>query len=365
LIKKFTLLITGKIRDPDEFMRNLLVYEEWIFHGWIDTLIFSGWREDLHDGCIGRLRSMGAKILLTDPPEFRSRGNVFHQIKSFYCGLSDVPDDTIVLKSRTDKVWLNFSPEKALARFHNSLPTGSRSPFAQRIHVAAMLPLQPFFINDIMLMGQASDLRKLLSFDMWFELEQGLLNAEQIFHYHPHSRGDDIWRAFYRVNPGLIHSDADTSRKLIRTLLKNEVYLRAVAEYLLAFVDGYSIGIGREHEFVKPNQVSIDALIDQPANNHFDGIRFAEGANTLEAVSNDAVTHLLDMPISTKDERSFRSIAQEKPLSKSVITTWSELLTLELRRDFPNIAHNPAMVQQDGQLTIVPSRIRHLFPNPL
>lgn len=362
---KFNLLITGKIRDSDAFIENLVVYDEWLSNGWIDALIFSGWREDLNDRCIGRLMSMGAKVLLTDPPDFRSRGNIFHQIKSFYCGLSDISDDTIVLKSRTDKAYVNFDPQEALKRFNNSPPTGPLSPFAQRIHVTAMLPLQPFFINDIMLMGKASDLRKLLSYDMWFDLEQALLNAEQVFHYYPHSRGDDIFRAFYRINPGLIHSNTDMSRKLTRVLLGNEIFLRAVAEYLLAFADGYCIGIGGEQEFTPPEEASIEALIDLPASDNSDGLRFVEGANTLEVVSGGAVVYLLDMPISAKDTRSFRSIAQDAPLTKWDIKAWSELLTAELLRNFPENEHNPALLQRHGGLEILPSRIRHLFPNPL
>ena len=358
-------MISGKIRDGEAFNRDLSIYEEWLSRGWIDSIIFSGWREDRHDGCISRLEAIGAQIVLTDPPNFRSLGNIFHQMKSMYYGLRHLPDDTVVLKSRTDKVWLNFDPQEALTRFRDAAPTGPLSPFSRRVHVLAMLPLQPFFINDMMLMGLAGDIRKMLSFDIWFELEQAILNAEQVLHYYPHSRGDDIWRAFYRINPGLIHADENMSRRLIRILLKNDIFLRAVGEYLLAFEDGYSIGIGGADDFVQPAQSSVDALLDLPASESWDGIRFAGSPNTLEITNNDAVTHLLDLPISSAELRSFRMIAQAEPLPGAAIQIWSELLAGEFLDAFPDYHSRPVVAQRQGAFEIVPSRIRHLFPNDL
>jgi len=64
MVDSFTLLICGKIRDGAAFNQDLSIYEEWQSQGLLESIVFSGWREDRHDGCIGRLQDMGAKVVL-------------------------------------------------------------------------------------------------------------------------------------------------------------------------------------------------------------------------------------------------------------------------------------------------------------
>jgi hypothetical protein len=331
----------------------------------LESIVFSGWREDRHDGCIGRLQDMGAKVVLTDAPDFRSAGNIFHQMKAMHFALRHIRDDALVLKSRTDKVWLNFDPKAMLDRFNAAPAVAKDSPFARRLCVTAMLPLQPFFINDMMYAGLGGDIRKLISFDMWFEFEQALLNAEQIFHSAPHMPGNDIYRQFYRINPGLMHGEREKARRVQAMLLKNELFLTAIAKYLVAFEGSYQIGLATDNPFTPPSAQTVEALLDMEPREEWDGIRFAGSPNTLEIVNDPAVSHILDMPISAQDSRKLRSLASREPFDKRALQIYSEQAVNSILSIDPDQHPRPQYFADDGGCEVLPSRLRYLYPNDL
>jgi len=359
----FSLLICGKIRDGQAFNQDLSIYEEWQRRGLIKSIVFSGWREDRNDGCIGRLEQMGARIVLTDAPDFRSVGNILHQMKTLHFALRDVPEDDLVIKSRTDKVWLNFDPSIALERLQTAAPVGPNCPFAKRLMVLGMLPLQPFFINDMMFFGRAADVRKLVSFNIWYEIEQAVLNAEQIFHYSPYMQPGDIFQDYYRLNPGLIHGNLNKARALQKLMLGNEVILRAIARYLVTFEQSYVISAEPSPPFVPPASATVLELLDLPPSNCDEAIRMDPGANTLVIRDEAAVSYLLDLPVSPSESRTLREISAAHPLSRYAVQTCSQTLKDEFAHSYPDQHPAPRVVETDGPCEILASRVRYLFPN--
>jgi hypothetical protein len=283
-------------------------------------------------------------------------------MKALYHAMKNIDDETIVLKSRTDKVWLHFNPEEMIYKFLNAAPTGPLSPYRHRVQVMAMLPLQPFFINDILFMGLGADIRKMISFDMWFELEQALVNAEQIFHYYPHSNKNDIFRQFYSINPGLIHKDCTKARSVQKSLLQNEIFLRATSGYLNAFEQGYILGMVHNGDFKKPAADNLYDLLDMNVENNSGGIRFVNGANTLEIVKNEAVSFLLDIPISSTNRQTLRSFSNFSPLSTNEYKLYFKDAVNALQLESVIHASSPQLSYYDGGCKIVPSRTRYIFP---
>src|SRR5438270_460776 len=115
-----------------------------------------------------RLRRNGVEVVLAEEPMVRMIGHIFHQAKSLHYGLSQFSDDDLVLKTRTDKVWLNFDIGYTRDRLENAPAPGPISPFKQRIIIQTSLVFQPFFFNDALFAGRAADLHKLATFDLWY-----------------------------------------------------------------------------------------------------------------------------------------------------------------------------------------------------
>src|SRR5437764_587140 len=133
--QKLNILICGKIRDPQAFAADLDVYRSWRDSGFVERIVFSGWISDLHDNpdMLLQLRRNGVEVVLAEEPMVRMIGHIFHQAKSLHYGLSQFSDDDLVLKTRTDKVWLNFDIGYTRDRLENAPAPGPISPFKQRI----------------------------------------------------------------------------------------------------------------------------------------------------------------------------------------------------------------------------------------
>lgn len=353
-------MVCGKIRDPDSLARDLDVYADWLDQGQIARLVFSGWVEDEFHPLISRLLKMDARVVLAEPPVIRSNGHFYHQMKSLYYGLRECEDDELVLRSRTDKVWLNFDPREAAQRWHDAPLPEEPSPYARRIMTPAALVGQPFFFNDMMLLGLNGDLLKMVSFDLWPELDHALLNPEQQFHYQPYRRAGQFLStaAFLRVNPGILVQDENLSRRVNRFLLRQEIYLRALAEGLSAFEQHYVMGFTQTDTFVPPEVRTLDDMYLQPLDDvTTQRLVLCQFSKSLVTKNAGGVSWMLDQRISQEDGRTLRQIALQPKPSRHVLEIEASELALAFARKFPDHPHGP-LVPSDrgGGVKIVPAR---------
>lgn len=302
-----SILICGKIRDRDAFREDIKVYKGWLKDQRVAKIVFSGWVSDLTDNkeIFTELRDMGAQVVLTPEPNFVIRGHIYHQMKTLHFGLAMFEGDDIVIKSRTDRVWLNIKPEVVADQVAHSKPTGRLSPFSSRVNIICGLAFHPFFYNDIMYAGYARDLKQLLSFDIWYDAEGAIINAEQILHSAPILPKRPFLRDFYKVNPGLQHGSSEIACRVQQTLLTDRFYLRCLWDSLATLRDGYRIGLSERSGWTPPiDAVTLEDLADLDSGNPVQDIRYHRGANSPEFFSDAAVEYLLTTPISAKEPRS-------------------------------------------------------------
>jgi hypothetical protein len=234
-------------------------------------------------------------------------------------------------------------------------PPQDGSPFSRRLIVLAAAPFQPFFYNDMLFIGQRSDLDRLLSFDLWFELEHALLNPEQIIHFTPFRDTAPATRHFFRVNPGLEHFDRQRSRDAYRLLFGHELYVRALAESLSALLAHYAMGLKDPDPFNGLTAPSLVDLFDCSDTRTFD-LWFHEGANNLSLNHPDAIDYILDLPVSLEDRRTLRQIADLPALSVAEMDAKAADLADNFMRRFPDWDHSLAFPYRKGRELIVPSR---------
>lgn len=354
-----SVVVCGKIRDEDSFARDLDVYADWLKRGSVRQLVFSGWLEDEHHPLLDRMRAMGARLVLSEPPILKSHGHFYHQMKSLYYGLQQFEDDELVLRSRTDKVWLDFDPAHVARRWSDApLPEGP-SPYSRRVLIVEALVGQPFFFNDMTLMGRNGDLLKMVAFDLWPELDHALLNPEQQFHYEPYRRAG-IYRStetFLRVNPGIITHDEVLSRRVGRFLLRHQIYLRALAESLTAFERHYLMGMRENEPFVPPPVSSLDELYGLPLEEpEPHKLALSPGSKSLVTKNTAAISWMLDCPISQDDCRTLRQIAQQPAPTRMALEAEADELARSFYSAFPDHPHGPVAPEDRNGVRIIRAR---------
>jgi hypothetical protein len=360
-----SILVCGKIRDADALAKDIDVYEDWLSKGAINRIVFSGWLEDGEHPLIRRFVNMGAKVVLSCPPVIGSAGHVLHQVKALHYALQHLQDDELVLRSRTDKVFLDFDPEALADRWHAAPAPNAPSPYLRRIFIRAALPSQPFFFNDMMMLGRKGDLAKMVSFDLWPELEHALLNPEQQLHFQPYHRlGMCAATAmFLRVNPGIVTGNEALARAVARFMLAHDIYLRALAESLLAHENHYVMGFYDAEIFLPPSVHNLLALYDLPLRGVSKQLGLNPDHHNLDTQLPGAMTWLLDQPISPTDSRSLREIALQPALSRPALETEARQFAEAFERAFPDFPMMPKFPFDRDGIHIIPSRIQSVWGN--
>jgi hypothetical protein len=360
-----SVVVCGKIRDAEVLARDIDIYEDWLSKGAINRIVFSGWLEDGEHALIRRFVNMGAKVVLSHPPVIGSHGHVLHQVKALHYALQHLHDDELVLRSRTDKVFLNFDPIALADRWHTAPAPLAPSPYLRRIVIIAALPAQPFFFNDMMMLGRKADLAKMVSFDLWPELEHALLNPEQQFHFQPYHRLDmcAATAMFLRVNPGIVTGNEALARAVVRFMLAHDIYLRALAEGLLAHENHYVMGFSDAELFLPPPVDNLLALYDLPLKGISKQLGLNPHHHNLDTQLPGAMTWLLDQPISPDDPRTLRQISLQPGVSRTALETEARQFAEAFGRAFPDFLMMPKFPFDRDGIHIIPPRIQTVRVN--
>lgn len=354
-----SVLICGSIRDGLAFAHELETYFRWRAEGLIDRMVFSGWLSNRLDGNINFMIQNGVEVVLAHEPVIWGPGHIFHQVKNLHFGLQAFSDDDLILRCRTDKTAPGYSIQELTRRFHAAPAPAAGAPFDRRLMLRGALPLQPFFYNDMAFMGLARDLRRLVSFDIWWEIEHALLNPEQIFHLPPYRRQAPATHVFSLVNPGLEHLDSGFSLDIYRFLLTQDLYLRAVAEGLAALEAGYLFGWDEDKPLNMPEVGNIAAILELPLQNGGSTLWMQAHSNMPGLDHSGAVTALLDMAVSKTDPRTLRSfLSPEAAVAKAELERLAKALAEAFAERFPAHKNAPAFPYDDGGIRIIPPRIQ-------
>jgi hypothetical protein len=301
----FNVLVCGKVRNTGEFIKTLEKYKKWKQENIINRVVYSGWISDYVDvkEYITDSESWGLECIFSEEPNIKTNGHIFHQQKSLRYGLSLFNKHDKVLKSRTDKAFLDLDLVNLQKTFDNAPAPSANSPFKRRILIVAALIMHPFFFIDIGYAGEAQDLIKLSSSDLWYHFYNTCINAEQAIHSAPFIANDDLLRNYFMVNPGLIQDNYDSSLEMHKKMLHSPFFIQALARSFVALRDSYIIGIKENADWTPPENINfISDLVDKGKNLDLDGIRFDSGANSILLFKQEAFDYVSKLPLSPENK---------------------------------------------------------------
>lgn len=305
--KNLTILVSGAIRDIDSFKTNIQAACKIAVNSEASRIIISTWAED-HDK---------AKQITSDtapnhckftvvssrslPADFR--GNWIRQSILLFKGLTVVDSNSFVLKMRTDKTeWASSFARHSLIA--SELPAPLGNIFKKRIVIPGALAFEPFFYNDMVFAGIASDIQKLVPRSMQPILEQWTINPEQVFHIAPVQDTNDLIAAFFRQNKGLPHGyNPEQLTQRNANILRDLVHLtmaKQSLEHLSRFyafpedINENAEGDQQLQEYLGNDIAKLIQVMSTPPPAYLSAhLRFNEGAKSLVVTSSAAVKGLL------------------------------------------------------------------------
>lgn len=295
---KISLLICGKLRDPQTFESDLERYLQWLSCKAVDRIVFSGWTSDLpqHAEFFRRMAGDRVEVVLSDEPSLKTPGYALHQAKSLHYGLAQFAPEDRILKTRTDKVsWaLEFDIADLVSAAERQAEVGPQSPFSERVFVMGALLFQPFFISDQLFLGKARDLQRIANHDLWYECDNSLVNTEQMLYYPAFAGNCPFTRAFFTVNPGLLFQRPALRADVYRYLLGHPLYQFALREFVTALDESFTLGLfGRPVQ--PPGAVTWEAMLNDKVDVPGTYVPLETGLRY--GFSNELVRGLLDIPI--------------------------------------------------------------------
>ena len=237
------VIVCGVIRDPDAAQAKLRILGEWKRSGEIEDVVVSTWFGELEKYPeVGTVISDNDFFLVESPqPAVKMSGHAFHQSKSIHLALRLVPDGALVFRLRPDGPGLTPALRDAMRNCETTLakcPEGSA--FVRKVGIATCLFTSPFYINDMMLIGEKADLLKIFHFDYFSEIDFANFATEQYFFSHPFLAQFPIFRTYLRVSPPGAFNSPALAGATLRAQLDSEFYLLTLATHLLLLRDYFA-----------------------------------------------------------------------------------------------------------------------------
>lgn len=233
--KRKIILFTGLIRNEELFLEKLIKAANLKSANIIDDVVFSTWEGEIqkYERVKNFFTENNFKLIESSQPNLKLQGHVFHQMKTLSYGLDFCGHDCYVYKMRPDLGSFDNNIADILDGNYNSevdLSGGWPRLFNERIVIESALAFHPFYINDIQFYGEVNDLKKLVNFDLFFEVHYSKLAPEQFFYFKNfHDVGN--FRHYFKINQG-IHHDDDSKNVVHSSLVFRDPFLmQLIASY--------------------------------------------------------------------------------------------------------------------------------------
>lgn len=199
-------LITGAIRDPFEFFPIVAKLAQYRSENLIDQILFTTWNTQYleHKDIFHKLEKLGVALLFVSDIDHGGPSNMWRQYRLFEHSLRVCPENSFVLKARTDKtiqILEKFKPVLELTRQGNFPKTneGPTKVFNYKLAVPYVGLNFLFFVKDIVFFGERDDLRQLTHFEIWFDLFAAIPGIEWQWKAAPFFRKFPIFRDFSEI----------------------------------------------------------------------------------------------------------------------------------------------------------------------
>ena len=290
---KISVLITGKIRNKYIFKYLLSNYILLRDHGIVDEIIISGWEADYESEAIdiNELSLQGIKHILThEPNAFYSPGHLIHQLKAIKQALPHINPENFIFKTRTDIV-PEF--EKLPALFSNVINArpiyGTHNTFRRRIWVTHFEFFVPFWISDLVIMAQWTDMESMIRYDFEYEImgdipSKGAVPNPEIRHFLPiFEQPFPLLREYRKVWPLMHINNSNYCRDLIN-FLEKDIYLEYLSLYYYIIDTHFLVGTDAypgEMRLLRKSGENWYLQNAYPASSHDDSTNFSEKINKL------------------------------------------------------------------------------------
>lgn len=230
------IVFVGLVRDQDNFSRFLdtLIARQDQLTGL--RCIFSTWHGELpqYPAIERKLSALDATIFVQYQPDLVLPGHMAHQIAALDLGLSFLPGDVLVLKTRPD-----FCDPRDIDRLLEMTPSPAPlkarlpTPFRHPVHCKGGFAAHPFYLNDISYIATAADLRTVCNLPLMTPLRYTHMGPEQSYWGSGFIPALPPLDTYFRVNYGLVFDNPDKSKALISRMMESQSYIRALACALL------------------------------------------------------------------------------------------------------------------------------------
>ncbi len=240
------IVFTGLIRNEKLFIQKLNTAKKLKDCKLLDGIVFSTWIGEIrkYPKIKKLLKELDVLIVELSEPNLQMQGHIIHQMKSLYYGLLACPEQSYVYKTRPDiaefdNVLLKKLFSRNYERKVNTLD-GWPTIFKERIVVHSGFFMYPFYINDISFFGLKDDIKKLVHFDISFDVLYNNIAPEQYFFAKPFIEFFPIFEEYFSVNQGIMQ-DEKLTKEYITYYKKSDFLLKVLSTYLLILKQYFTI----------------------------------------------------------------------------------------------------------------------------
>ncbi|EOI7387734.1 hypothetical protein OZ803_004115, partial [Yersinia enterocolitica] len=163
------ILLNGAIRDTEEFILiiDYILYKKSLIKEDVDIII-STWHEDINNNIdlFTWIVSKGIRVVGSGNIDIGGPANIFRQWRTLDAGLSIIPQESYILKGRTDKFLLRKDAIDAFLQVDLNSPeiifTIENNQLAVE-HVSISLP---FMAKDMIYLGTREAMRKVVHYSV-------------------------------------------------------------------------------------------------------------------------------------------------------------------------------------------------------
>ncbi len=230
------ILFTGLVRNENLFINKLEKALELRKSGLIKKVVFSTWIGEASKYPIvyDYIKKNDIVLIESTEPNVKSPGYILHQMKTLYHGLSFFNNNEFVYKMRPDLGPFNIENVKeVITNINLDIEDKIKDKvLINKIVVDGGFIMHPFYINDIQFYGLNEDLKKLINFDLKYEVIYNDISPEQYFYISPFIDYFPKLKMFFSINQGLMHGNEDLARKYFYYFLESNHHLEALSNYI-------------------------------------------------------------------------------------------------------------------------------------
>lgn len=284
------VVISGLVREPEVFKDKLKTLIKWRSQGLIDGIVYSTWIGELdkYEDISKLIEENGILIVEVKEPNLRVPGHMLHQMKAIHYGIEACPEDSYIFKIRPDLGNLVKDMRQMLSGKLDLTVNqidGWPKIFQQRIVIMGGVLLAPFHLHGLMFYGKRNDVKRLIHFDLSYEILFADIAAEQWFYANPFLDSFQIFKSYFCLYKSPFFKKMSQGQRYIDYCLSSPFMLKVLMTYILILSCYFRVRMDMAFsEKIIQDRKIMESIpyssIFQP-NSHIPGIRFDLSRNTV------------------------------------------------------------------------------------